>query len=303
MPKKLEQRIKLKFQRFSRHFQNMSIEQLFEYFALFGGIEESIFLDCTLSVEENIQRNILENFATFDALIAPSYIKKAPFCNFLVAASYGDTKIHNIFRRSSIREPIGKEIIAQLLELDTIGVVESREAPLKSHPKQKLKKALKSYKIQPKIRFKEPFYRFWFGFVEPFRADILHGNFERFFEYFNKHSTALTSLVYEELSNALIAQEFDALSSGNYWDKNGEFDILAFSQENKVILGECKYKNKKICKNEWSKLQYKAMLSGIKPDIWVLFSKNGFSNELKKNPIENLKLYDLSAFNEFIDRI
>jgi len=298
----LELRIKLKFQRFSRHFCDMSMEQLFEYFALFGGVEESITLDARLTIQENITHNVLKNFATLDSLIAPSYTKKAPFSNFLIAASYGDAKIRNIFRRSRIREPIGKEIIAQLLELDTISVVESREAPLKTHPKQKLKKALKSYKIQPKIRFKEPFYHFWFGFVEPFRSEILNGNYERFFEYFAKYSIALTSLVYEELSNALIAQTFDTRSSGSYWDKNGEFDILAFSHDDKIILGECKYKNKKICKNEWSKLQYKAMVSDIKPDIWVFFSKNGFSNELTKNPIENLKLYDLSAFKEFIDR-
>ncbi|MBN2824415.1 MAG: hypothetical protein JXQ76_03745 [Campylobacterales bacterium] len=296
----MEHRIKLKFQRFGRYFQDMSIEQLFEYFALFGGVEESLTLDPALSIEENIDNNIFKNFAVFDALVAPTYIKKVPFRSFLISTSRSDGKIYNIFKRARVNEAIGKEIIAQLLELDIITIIESREAPLKTYPKQKIKKALKGYKIQPKIRFREPFYNFWFGFVEPFRSEITNGNYERFFEYFAKHSIRATSLVYEQLSNALIAQEFDTRSSGNYWDKESEFDILALSDDKKLILGECKYKNKKICKSELSKLEYKAALSKLTPDIWVLFSKNGFSNELLKSKNDNLRLYDLNDFKQFL---
>ncbi|MBN2825661.1 MAG: hypothetical protein JXQ76_10070 [Campylobacterales bacterium] len=281
----------------------MNIEQLFEHFALFGGVEEFVILDSSLRIEENIQHNILQNFTALDAQITPTYIKKAPFRNFLISISRSDGKIHNIFKRSRVNEIMGKEIIAQLLELDTISVVPSREVPLKTHPKQKIKKIFKGYKIEPKIRFREPFYHFWFGFVEPFRLEITNGRYERFFEYFAKHSNTVTSLAFEQLSNALIAREFDTLSSGNYWDKEGEFDIFALTKDAKLILGECKYKNKKICKSELNKLQYKATLSKLTPDMWVLFSKNGFSNELQKIKMDNLKLYDLNDFKQFMPTI
>jgi len=251
--------------------------------------------DPAVSLEENIDHNILTRFATFDHLIAPSYLKKVPFRNFLISISRSDGKIYNIFKRSRLQEHVGKEIIAQLIELDIITLHPSREAPLKQHPKQKLKKALRGYKIQPKIRFKEPFYNFWFGFVEPFRHDILNGNFERFFEYFEAHSIRATSLAFEQLCNALIEMEFDTKSCGNYWDRHSEFDILGITQDKKLILGECKYKNKKICKSELSKLEYKAQLSQLSPDLWVLCSKNGFSNEIKKSVQSNLKLYDLNS--------
>ncbi len=32
-----------------------------------------------------------------------------------------------------------------------------------------IKKELRRYRIQPKIRFVYPFHRFWFGFIEPYR--------------------------------------------------------------------------------------------------------------------------------------
>jgi len=252
------------------------------------------------TVKASIESNILQNFTTFDNIITPSYLKKAPFRNFLIAVARSDGKLLNILKRAHLNEHVGKAIVSQLLELDLITLHESREAPLKQFPKQKLKKALRGYKIQPKIRFAHPFYHFWFGYIEPFRFELTRNNYDRFFEYFDKHAIRLTSLVFEQLSNDLIEMEFDTLSCGNYWDKNSEFDILAITKNEKLILGECKCKNKKICKNELSKLQYKAKLSHILPTQWVLFSRNGFSNELKKSKQSDLKLYDLNDFKLFL---
>lgn len=296
----MEKSIKLKFQKFCHYYPNLSIEKQFELFALFGGVEEKFKFDPSVSLEENIDHNILRNFAAFDATISPSYIKKVPFRNFLISVSRSDGKIYNVFKRARLKEHVGKEITTQLIELDIISLHPSREAPLKQYPKQKLKKALRGYKIQPKIRFKEPFYNFWFGFVEPFRYDILNGSYERFFEYFQKHAIRATSLAFEQLCNALIEVEFDTLSCGNYWDRHGEFDIFGIRKDKQLILGECKYKNKKICKSELSKLEYKAQLSHLSPDIWVLCSRNGFSNELKKSTLTNLKLYDLNTLKRLI---
>jgi hypothetical protein len=214
----------------------------------------------------------------------------------MIAMARSDAKRLNVYRRARLKEHVGRSIEAELLELDLVSIQESREAPLRRYPKQKLKKTLRGYTIQPKIRFREPFYNFWFGFIEPFRFDIAAGSYERFFEYFEKHFSKATSLVFEQLANEVIKVQYDTLSSGNYWDKNSEFDILCVTKEGQKILGECKYKNKKICKNELSKLQYKAKQSNIAVDIFVLFSKNGFSNELHKSKMPNLKLYDISDF-------
>ncbi|MCK4441964.1 MAG: hypothetical protein KAU90_08145, partial [Sulfurovaceae bacterium] len=79
-----------------------------------------------------------------------------------------------------------------------------------------------------------------------------------------------------------------------------EFDILATTEDNKVILGECKYKNRRVCKSELSKLKQKAEVSSIKVDTYALFSKNGFSNELIHNNNKDLILFELKDFKKLL---
>jgi hypothetical protein len=90
------------------------------------------------------------------------------------------------------------------------------------------------------------------------------------------------------------------LSSGSYWDQYSEFDILAITADKKLILGECKYKERKICKNELNKLKDKALQSGIIVDIYALFSKSGFSNELMQIKEENILLFDLNDLKQLL---
>jgi len=66
------------------------------------------------------------------------------------------------------------------------------------------------------------------------------------------------------------------------------------SKSKKIILAECKYKERKICKNELTKLQQKAQYSGIKVDVYALFSKSGFSKELLSMKSDNLLLFELN---------
>jgi hypothetical protein len=54
-----------------------------------------------------------------------------------------------------------------------------------------------------------------------------------------------------------------------------------------------RYANTKSKKSELSKLQEKCEQANIKPDIYALFSKAGFSNELKGLKGSNLKLYGM----------
>jgi hypothetical protein len=174
----------------------------------------------------------------------------------------------------------------------------SRESPLRIHPKHKLKKEQRSYRVQDKLRFVQPFMRFWFGFVTYYRKDLALGKGDAFLENFEKHYDRLRSLVYEQLCDALLTQYYEdknpLISRGSFWNIHSEFDILAVTKDKKVILGECKYKDRKVCKNELTKLKAKALESGIKVDVYALFSKSGFSNELLQLQDENLLLFDLN---------
>ena len=140
--------------------------------------------------------------------------------------------------------------------------------------------------------------RFWFGFVTYYRKDLSIGKGDAFLENFEKNYDRLRSLVYEQLWDELLIHYYSdkspLISSGSYWNIHSEFDILAVSKDKKVILGECKYKDRKVCKNELTKLKAKAAESGIKVDVYALFSKSGFSNELLQMQDKNLLLFDLN---------
>ena len=273
------------------------IESAIEYFSILGGIEESVDLDYFESVSAMVEGHFVDNFSRFRHLVTPSYLLEAPYREVLIAVARGDGKYFSVLRKAKLSEGVGERIVGELCALGVLRVEMSRERPLKTHPKHKLKKELRHYRIQDKLRFVDPFMRFWFGFVTLYRNDLMQGDGRRFMENFHNHYERLRTLVYEQLCDALLVDHFaqtsPLLSHGSYWDKHSEFDILAVTDDKRVILGECKYKDRKVCKNELNKLKAKAMQSGIVVDTYALFSKDGFSNELLGMQDEKLLLFDL----------
>ena len=230
--------------------------------------------------------------------IAPSYLLESPYRELLIAVARGDGRYYAVLRKAKVNESVGERLIGELVDLGVLYIEYSREQPLKQHPKHKLKKELRHYRIQHKLRFRTPFYRFWFGFVAPYAHLLERGDSAPFIENFHNHYERLRTLVFEQLCDALLVEHFASttplVSHGSYWNQHSEFDILAVTNDKKLILGECKYKERKVCKGELNKLQAKALHSGIKVDIFALFSKDGFSNELLGMKDEKLLLFDLN---------
>jgi len=247
----------------------------------------------------------VQNFGSMQSLISPAYLCESPYREILIAVARGDGKLSNVFRRSHMGEGLGGEMISELVELGILHIEQSRQAPLRIHPKHTIKKQLRGYRIQHKVRFVKPFYRFWFGFVEPFRSSLSRGDGSRFVENFAQHRDRAVSLVFEQLSNILLQQKYQAkdplVSMGGFWDHHSEFDLLSITRSGKIILGECKYTSRSVCKNELKKLKEKATISGLRVDYFVLLSKNGFSKELLSTRDKSLLLFDMSEFRGLID--
>lgn len=244
-----------------------------------------------------VESNFVDNFYKFEEIVSPSYLLESPYKELLMAVARGDGKLYSAIRKSKLSQSAGERLIGELISLDILKIEYSRESPLRTHPKHKLPKEQRSYRIQDKIRFKHPFMRFWFGFVSYYIEDLRRANGKAFLDNFKKHYERLRSLVYEQLCNDLLIEFYsskeDIVSSGSYWNIYSEFDILAVTKSKKIILGECKYKNRNISKKEFTKLKEKAIESGIKVDTYVLFSKRGFSKELLRMKSDKLLLFDL----------
>jgi hypothetical protein len=296
-------KIKTKFQDFFNHFGYLELEQAIELFSVFGGVESSLELDFFDDIESIIRFNFVEHYRVLNELISPSYIIEEPYRYLLVSIARGDGRLSNIFRKAKVGENLGLRLLNELKELGLIEFKESREAPLKKYRNQKLEKSLRSYKIEAKICFKYPFYRFWFGFVEPYHKELIRGESRRFFENFEQHFSRLNSFVFEQLSQELLNVHYNnqLLTNGNHWDVHSEFDIWAKHKNGTFIVGECKYTNRHVCKSELSKLKQKVIISKIRAEKFVLFSKSGFSNELKNSNDKELLLFELKDFNKLLN--
>ena len=276
----------------------MALEDAVEYFSILGGIGKDVELDYFEDVFTMVESNFVKDFSKFQTLVSPSYLLDTPYCELLVAVARGDGKLYSALRKAKLSESAGEKIVDELIALKILKIEYSRESPLRIHPKHKLPKDQRAYRIQDKLRFVQPFMRFWFGFVTYYRKELLLGGGQKFLENFEKQYERLRSLVYEQLCDDLLLQYYEdkeeIISSGSYWNVYSEFDILALTKSKKIILGECKYKDRSICKNELTKLKMKAAESNIKVDVYALFSKSGFSKELLGMKSEKLLLFDLN---------
>ena len=292
------------FRRFYQTFSYLEIHALIEYFALFGGKEDALNLDLFEGMESNIQRTIVDQFLETRAWVSPSYLLEDPYRTLLVAVARGDGKLSNIFRRAGLSEAVGGQLLNELESLGILYIESSRESKPSRKYGQKLPRDMRRYRIQSKARFVRPFHRFWFGFVAPYASELEKGKSGRFWENYRRHRDRAFSYVFEQLSNALLAQRYamhdPILSLGSWWDRRSEYDVLAITRSGRMILGECKYTGRAVTKKELTKLQDKATQSGIRIDTWALFSRNGFSKELEGMAGKDLLLFGIEAFGELI---
>jgi hypothetical protein len=113
-----------------------------------------------------------------------------------------------------------------------------------------------------------------------------------------------SDLVYDQLVMELLKKSFkeDRIEKiGSYWDKNNEIDILAKTKSGKIVAGICKYSKSKAKKSELTKLKEQCAMAQLEPEIFVIFSKSGFSNELKKEKGAALKLFALKNLKTLMD--
>lgn len=286
-------------QSFKNRFPHLDIEQLIEHYAVFGGLAEQTVLRFSDSLQDSIRVNVLERLPMLQAKVLPSAFERPEFKRLLLALAHSDGKPINIFRRAAYSREKGMALLLQLQQAGILKQEASREAPF-TGPKRK--KSQRRYRIQPKIYFTDPFHRFWFTFVVPNLATLRKGGTQPFWNDFDRRFDAYVSQFFELLSNRLLAAHFRTddplIEHGHYWDSRNEFDLLAVTRHGRLIIGECKWKRQRVCKNQIGKLVAKCRQSSLHPNYLALFSKSGFSNELLKNRNGNVLCFTLEDFEK-----
>ena len=211
----------------------------------------------------------------------------------------GDGKTHTAYKRANIAKEVGDKAIDELLELGII-------------TQQKPRKVFTSWaeqenaKISNKLYFTSPFLRFWFAFVSPLFKGIRDGEYKEIQERFANRESEFLQLTFTQLSWEFLkenAKEDPIVEISAYWDNEIEFEIYAKTTSGKKIVGITKYTNAKLKKSELTKLQENATKAKIDADVFVLFSKAGYSSELKSLKGENLKLYTPKSFKNLVESV
>lgn len=175
----------------------------------------------------------------------------------------------------------------------------TREPPKREFKGQLIKKYLRHYEVQDKIHFSSHFTRFWFTYIYPYTQSK-----EEIFAKITHSLEQYISLDFEALSIKLLEKkigEEQIKSSGSYWDKKMEIDVLIETKNGTIIAGESKWKNHRISKKTFNYLIQKCNRAHFDADKVALFSKSGFTKELTSLKDDRLYLYTLKDFEVLYD--
>ena len=276
-------------------FQNSptDMQNAIAYFAVFGGTSWKV--DTQKPLWEMIETKILKNYSYIHndiaALTHSSKISHA----LLTAIATGDRRIFSTFKRAKLAREEGEEALSKLLKSGLIELEYSLERPLHEDDD-----------ISDKLMFIQPFMRFWFACVSPYYKSIKEGRFDEAKEAFLKREQEFFDPIVIKLFQEMLKKNFledSIVDIGSYWDRHAQIDILGITQSNKRLAGICKYSDAKVKKSELGKLTQACSRVDLEADIYVICSKNGFSNELKSMKSASLKLYTTKSLKVLTDNL
>lgn len=280
-------------------FQNSvtDFEKAVEYFAVFGGMGWSV--DMSKPLDVLIESKVLKNYRYIHGDLTKITHSKPLYHAMLTAIATGDRREHSAFKKVNIGREQGEEVIDFLIKDGFLVFDQSVEKPVDEKDG-----------ISDKLLFVTPFMRFWFATVSPTYKSIKEGDYSECKDRWQGMKDTFSTDIYTQLVRELIILRFkeefegDAIQSiGSYYDKNVEIDILAKRKSGAMLAGSCKYSKSKTNKAELTKLKEKCEKAALKVDTFILFSKNKFSSELKKEKDASLRLFSMRHLNQLIDSL
>jgi len=269
------------------------MEDTIEKFSIFGGVGWGA-IDTSKESIELIEELILPDFRYIRNDVTELTTGMPLHHTILSAIALGDGQTHTAFKRANVSKEVGENAVSELCDTGIIKLDKSK-AVFTSWGENE--------GVSNRLYFTSPFLRFWFAFISPIFKGIRDGDYKEIRERFANRKVEFIQLTFVELSQELLRFTFkeDKIKEiGSYWDNNSELDIYATTVSGKIVVGSCKYTNAKTKKSELTRLQELCEKSNIKADIFVIVSKNGFSNELKSLKSENLKLLTLKNFKSLV---
>jgi len=285
------------FRSFAYQNKILNFEKAVEYFSVFGGT--GWFVDTAIPLEKLIASKILDNYRYIHGDITKITHSKPIYHAMLTAIATGDRREHSAFKKVNIGREKGEEIVDFIVKDGFLKFDQSVEKPIDEKDN-----------ISDKLLFSTPFMHFWFAVVSPTYKGIKKGEYFEAMKRWEGVRVEISALVYKQLFLALLdlglKEEFEGdpiENMGSYYDKNIEIDILIKRKSGALIAGSFKNKKQKMGKSELTKLKENCMKAELSIDMFVLYSKNKFSSELKKEKGENVRLFSLRNLSKLMDNL
>jgi len=270
-----------------------NIEEIIEYFTVFGGMGWDV--DMSKDIDTLIEEKVLKNYRYIHGDITKITQSNKLYHALLTALATGDRREHSAFKKARVGRIEGEDAIDFLVDNDLLEREKPQAKPLDAKEV-----------VSDKLLFTLPFMRFWFACVSPYYKGIKEGDFKEFKEALANREHLFSDFIYERLVIELVKKNFanDPLQKiGSYWDSSHNIDILAKTTSGKVIAGSWKFSKSKAKKSDLNRLKESCEKSDLHADIYVIFSKGGFSNELKGEKGEGLRLLTLKHLNSLIQNL
>lgn len=251
-------------------------------------------MDTSKPTMELIEKSVFPDYTYIRNDISHLTTGMPMFHTLLTGIAMGDGRTQSAFKRASVSPEVGMKALEELCGSGMIRLAPSRKVFVGWDEHSS---------IADKLYFSSPFFRFWFTFVSPLFKGIRDGDYKEVRERFANRESEFLQLPFVQLSQELLKMEFaedPLVECDSYWDDETEIDIYAKTASGKIIAGACKYTNTKVKKSELVKLQEKCAKANIAADIFVLFSKEGYTSELKGLKGESLKLFTLKNFKKLV---
>ena len=249
------------------------------------------------TIKENLLDELLdENTLLFDEpsnLLKQELREPATYNAIVQAIAHGSTKLSEISGKAGIETGTCTKYIANLIEL---GIVK-REVPVTDENSKR-----------PIYLIDDLFFDFWYSFIPQNRSAIISGRIGDFYDdVIDKYLSDYMGKVFEKMCKEYILTYDNKLPFpygriGQWWGgnpktrKQAQIDVVAISADEKsIIVGSCKYMNKKVSVDEYKLMQdYGEILSDYEKKYIYLFSKSGFDRRLKESSeLRLISLHDM----------
>lgn len=267
------------------------------YFAVFGGMGWSV--DMTQPLDKLIVNKVLNNYRYIHGDLTKITHSKPTYHAILTAIATGDRREHSAFKKVNIGREDGEEVVDFLIKDGFLKFDKSVEKPIDEKDG-----------ISDKLLFITPFMRFWFAVISPMYKSIKEGDYNEVTKRWEGMKAEFTTLIYHQLLMEFLAlslkDEFEGdpiECIGSYYDKNVQIDILIKRKSGALFAGSCKYGKQKMNKSELTKLKEDCAKAELDVDTFILYSKNKFSSELKKEKGEYLRLLSLRNLSKLMDNL